>query len=439
MLNLLSLKEARSAKADCIRAIVAKATTEKRDLTDVEQSAFDTGKTEIENIEKNIRNAEFLADMERRMDGTPVGNPDKKFDTECREFSIRKAIASQIPRADDDPYIDSGREREISRELARRSGQKGQGMLCPMTVFEKRAPITTTAPAAGPGSNIIATDYLGAQYIDILRAAMCTQRLGARVLNGLVGNVAIPRLKASATGYWVAENVAITASDVQHEQVTLTPNHCGCLAEYSRNMVLQTSPDIESILRDDFAALLARALDTAAINGAGPDDPVGILNTANVTDVPGGVAGLAPTWANILLTIAGVLNANALQGALGFLTNGKVTSKCSTVLKSSADTSSNFILESPGSNTLAGYPLVVSNLVPSTLVKGASGSVCSALIFGNWSDLLIGYWSAFDLLVNPFESTAYPKGNVQIRGMLTADIAVRQPKSFAKIADLLTT
>jgi HK97 family phage major capsid protein len=434
MLRLPELKEARATRTDALRAMIAKAETEKRDLTDAEQAAFNAGRKDVEKLERDIRNAEFLADAERRMDGEPVGNADQKFDVECRQFSLARAIASQLPGSN----IDFGREVEISKELERRSGTKPQGFFAPMTVFEKRAPITTTAPAAGPGSNIIATDLLAGQYIDILRAAMATQRLGARVLNGLTGNVAIPRLKASATGYWVQENVAITASDVQHDQVTLVPHHCGCLAEYSRNMVLQSTPDIEQIIRDDFAAQLARALDIAAINGSG-DAPTGILGTAGVQDVAMGTNGLAPTWANILALIANVAGVNALQGNLGFLTNSKVTSKCSTVLKSTADTSSNFILESPGSTTMAGYPLVMTSLVPSNLTKGTSSGVCSAIIFGDWSQLIIGYWSALDVLVNPYETTAYTKGNVQIRAMLTADIALRQPTAFCKTVDLLTT
>jgi hypothetical protein len=52
-------------------------------------------------------------------------------------------------------------------------------------------------------------------------------------------------------------------------------------------------------------------------------------------------------------------------------------------------------------------------------------------IFGNWADLLFGYWSAFDLLVNPYESAAYSKGNISVRAMLTCDVAVRRPESFA--------
>jgi HK97 family phage major capsid protein len=432
-MNLPALKEQRGSKLDALRAIVAKAESEKRDLNDNEQAAFNSGKAEIEKLERDIGNAEFFADVERRMDGQPVGNPDKKFEAECREFSLVKAIASQIPGMD----VDAGREKEVSREIEQRAGRAANGMFAPTQVFEQRV-VTTALPGGGPGSNIIATDLRGDLYIDRLRAAMAVRRLGARVLTDLRGNVDIPRLKASTTAAWVAENAALTPVDPQFEKISLTPKHVGVITEYSRNMLQQSSPDIEQILRDDFAAQLAEALDTAAILGGGANQPTGVLATAGVTDVPGGTNGLLPTYANIVLLIAAVAGVNALAGSLGFLTNSKVVAKAAITLKSGADTSSSFIIPDPGANTLAGYPMAMSNLVPSNIVKGTSGATLSALIFGNWADLLIGYWSAFDLLVNPYESTAYSKGNVQVRGMLTADIKLRHPESFAKLADIIT-
>jgi HK97 family phage major capsid protein len=148
--------------------------------------------------------------------------------------------------------------------------------------------------------------------------------------------------------------------------------------------------------------------------------------------------GLAPTWANIVALIGTVGAANGLQGSLAFLTNSKVLAKLANTLKSTTDTSSNFIVGDPGATTLAGYPLAISNDVPSNLTIG-TGTNLSALIFGDFSQLLIGYWSAFDLLVNPYEGTAYSKGNVLIRGMLTADIKLRHPESFAKTSDIITT
>jgi len=91
MMNLSALREQRSAKADTIRAIVAKATAENRDLSEHEQSAFDTGKADVEKMEKQIRNAEFLADLERRMAGEKiiVGSGDDRLDSALKVFSLR--------------------------------------------------------------------------------------------------------------------------------------------------------------------------------------------------------------------------------------------------------------------------------------------------------------------------------------------------------------
>lgn len=83
-----------------------------------------------------------------------------------------------------------------------------------------------------------------------------------------------------------------------------------------------------------------------------------------------------------------------------------------------------------------GERALFSNAVPANITKG-TGTNLSAIVYGNWSDLLIGYWSAFDLLVNPYESSAYAKGNVQVRAMLTCDIAVRYPQSFAACQDVV--
>jgi HK97 family phage major capsid protein len=429
---LADLQEQRGQKIDALKAIVSKAETERRDLSEQETTEFNAGKKEIEALEERISRAQFLADAERRAEATPVGaGGDRKFNIECRKYSLIKAIAAQAGL-----NVDASRECEISAELERRNGLKAQGIFAPMQIFEKRVTTTTGAPG---GSNIIATDLLAGQFIDLLRDALATQRLGARILNGLVGNAAIPRLKTGASGTWIAENAGLTAADGAFDQVTLSPKTVGALIEISRLMLMQSTPDVEGIVRNDFAQMVARAIDKVALVGGGVSEPTGVLSTAGIGDVAGGTNGLAPTWANIIALIGTIAGNNALAGSLGFASNAKFTTKCCSVLKSTGDTTSNFIMETPGDGTLAGYPIAMTNLVPSNLVKGASGAVCSALIFGDFSDLLIGYWSAFDLLVNPYESTAYTKGNVQVRAMATCDVAIRQPKSFAAIKDLLTT
>jgi HK97 family phage major capsid protein len=43
----------------------------------------------------------------------------------------------------------------------------------------------------------------------------------------------------------------------------------GAIVEISRNMLQQSTPDVEAIVRNDLAQVLARGVDAAAIQGAG--------------------------------------------------------------------------------------------------------------------------------------------------------------------------
>jgi HK97 family phage major capsid protein len=422
MTNLLSLKEARTAKADAIRAIISQASAAGRDLTEQEQSAFDAGKSEVEKLEKEIRNAEFLADLERRMDGQKimVGSGDSRLDVELRSFSLRKAILSQVPGHTED----CARERELSSEIARRSGRQFQGVCVPYSVFhqpiEQRVMISDVSTGGGAAASLVATDLLGGQYIDRLREALIIRQLGATVLPNLVGNVDVPRLETSATVGWVAENSALTPSDQEYDSVSLRPKHAGGIVEFSRNLLLQSSPAIEGLIRNDFAQVLARAVDTAALVGGGANQPVGITETAAVDS---SVSFSPPSWESVLQLIEVVEAGNAVGTA--FATNAGVIRTLRSTPRI-ASTDSQMVMEAP--RTLAGYPVSMSSLVPS-----------AHIIFGNWADLLLGFWSELDLLTNPFETTAFSKGNILVRGMLTCDVQLRHAESFAFSSNVDTT
>jgi HK97 family phage major capsid protein len=413
-MKMKDLLEQRGRIVAEMRKLADSPTGEGGDMTVEQSQRFDTLKGELESTEKNIDRQNLLDEAERRMQGQPLtGTGDERLDDELRKFSLTRAIASQVP----DLNVDGGRERELSKELAQRMGVRERGIMVPMQVFEKRV-ITSAAPAAGPGSNIIATDHMGNLFIDRLRAALKVNSLGARVLNGLQGNVDIPKLKASATAGWVAENAALGASDMQFTKVSMTPKHAGCLTEFSRNMLLQTSPDIESLVRDDFAKVLAEAVDSVAINGGGSNEPDGILQSASTVDH----TMATPSWSNLLELIGLVEDANVEGNA--FLGHPAVLRALRRTLKDADNPELGYIM--PERDNLAGYPVARTTLGP-TISSPESGT----LIFGAWEDLILGYWSAFEILVNPFETTAYSKGNVQVRGMLTCDVAVRHAESFA--------
>ena len=73
-------------------------------------------------------------------------------------------------------------------------------------------------------------------------------------------------------------------------------------------------------------------------------------------------------------------------------------------------------------------PVFTSNQVPANI---GTGSNKSALIYGQWSELVIGYWSGVDILVNPYAESIAKKGGVFIHAFLDADVVVREPKAFA--------
>ncbi|MBK6707566.1 MAG: phage major capsid protein [Sphingomonadales bacterium] len=72
-------------------------------------------------------------------------------------------------------------------------------------------------------------------------------------------------------------------------------------------------------------------------------------------------------------------------------------------------------------------PVSFSNQVPTNLNPTANKR---GLIYGDWSELLIGVWSEIDILINPYESAAYARGNISMRAIATADTACRHPEAF---------
>lgn len=430
-MTLRELMEKRAALVAKMRALNDAPSGEGGDLSEAQSTHFAEYRADLEKTEKAIERQRLIDEADRRASGERVGgDADRDFEREQRSFSLTRAMAAAAGLD-----VDAGREREISQELARRTGKPAKGFYAPLSVFERRATpsemerrvLTTAAPVGGPGSNIISEDFRGDMFIDLLRSALVTSRLGARILSGLVGNVAIPKQTVSAGSAWIAENAAITPSDSEYGQVTMAPKHCGVIEEYSRNLLLQSTPDIEQLIRADFAASLARAIDSAALSGGGSNEPTGILATAGVDKT---TSFATPAWARVLDLIDIVESNNALTGSLGFAMSPNTKKQLRSTVRV-ASTDSRFIMEDP--NTLAGYPAATSTGVP---INTTPDPDTGQIIFGNWSDLIIGYWSVLDILVNPYESTAYSKGNVQIRGMLTADVALRHDESFAAATDV---
>lgn len=346
---------------------------------------------------------------------------------ETQNFSMVRAINALVTG----DWTKAGFEREASRALAGKLGRDARGFFVPNEV--QRRDLTVGTPTAG--GHTVATDRLASDFITMLVNRMLTVEMGAKVLSGLQGNVAIPRQTGGATAYWIAEGSAPTESQQAFDQVPMSPKTVGAFSDISRKLLLQSSIGVEQFVRGDLATVLALALDLAAINGSGSgNQPTGILNVAGIGSVVGGTNGAAPTWANIVDLESQVSIANADIGSLGYLINAKTRGKLKTTSKVSGQ--NGFIFEA-GETPLNGYRAGVTNQVPSNLTKGTANGICSALIFGNWADLVIGQWGALDIMVDPYTGSA--SGTVRVVALQDADIAVRNAASFAAMKDALTT
>ena len=215
------------------------------------------------------------------------------------------------------------------------------------------------------------------------------------------------------------------------------PRTVGAYSKFSRLMQLQSTPEIESLIRADFVALLADAIDSAAINGSGSsNEPTGILQTSGIGSVAGGTNGLAPTLDHLLDLKKEVAVDNADLPTCGYLTNAKVEG----VISKLKDSNDAYHLSPYGSelgqSQIAGRRFVVSNNVPSNLTKG-SGTGLSAIIYGNFADLLIGLYGTLEVLTDPY--TDFAKGTVGVRALQSIDIAVRHAESFAAMSDAIAS
>ena len=412
-MNVTELRAKRAEHVQAMRSLTENPKGDGGDLSAEQAETFDTHKRNLEAVETSLQRAESLADAERRMQGTPVHDSSDSYERELRSFSFRKALAGAAGLD-----VDWGRERELGQECAKRMGLTPRGVVIPLAAGEPRT-LTTDAPVGGPGGNLVATDHLGSRFIDLLRSRVVVQGLGATMLTDLQGDVDIPGLAESATANWFAENAEIPDSTHEFRQVKLSPKHVGARTEVSRNMLLQSSPDIEQLVQSDFAAVIARAVDQAALNGAGGDEPTGILNRTGVSEV----TPFDATWAKIQELIGTLEDADAEGNA--FATTPGVVRTLRTTNRVDAEPEHGFIMESR--DMLDGYN-----------VARTTHMAADKLLFGNFADVLIGMWGGVEILPNPYAQGSYEKGNVQYRIIQTVDVNVRRPESFA-FGDLSAT
>lgn len=340
-----------------------------------------------------------------------------------------------------------GIERELSDEITKRNGRSPQGFWIPPHVMVHNMMRTVQTVASGAvGAFVVETQNLAEQFIELLRNKAQVMALGARTLN-LTEPVTIPRQSSAGTANWVTEIATSTPTTLGLTQITLSPKCVTGHMQYGKQLLITSNPSIDNLVRDDITNVIALAIDQVCLHGGGSGEPSGIVATTGIGSIDTTTNGIAVgTWgttfyAGALSLETLVSTANADMGALAYLGRSSLrgamkaaarfTNTDSPIWTSGFNTPGQIPSNASNDGIVNGYRAAVSNQIKTNLTVGTATTICSALFFGNWNEMLIGQFNggAIDLVVDPY--TLATARIVRLIASYWCDVGLRHPASFA--------
>jgi HK97 family phage major capsid protein/HK97 family phage prohead protease len=338
---------------------------------------------------------------------------------EVGEYSIIKVARSLADPGNRTLREAAAMEFRASEAAIEQLGRSGERFVVPPEVLSRavgtslsRAAMTTNVTGPMNAGQVVDTTLQTGSFIDLLRNNTTALRLG-RVLGGLVGNIDIPKKVAGGTGYWIGEGQDAKETGMSLGQLSLKPKTVAAYADVTHRALMQSSMDVEALLRADLAESLGLTIDTAAYYGTGTEfQPLGILNHAGINALP--FDDDYPTYEEVVAMETAVAVDNALVNSMKFVGAPGFRGHAKTHLKFAAAGSAT--LWEPG-NTVNGYGVEITNQVAAT-----------DLLFGNFSDFIIAMWGGLEIDV---DTAALKKSRgLRVLAFQDIDFALRRLESF---------
>ena len=437
-------KEEKEMDAKTIAALMAKAERAHMKAADV-SALIEQGKTEAEISDAIAERALAYADevkekaekeaAERAAKKPEMPKPSAPAvisggESKGRKYNLVNVIRSMVAAHEGNVGPDIGFEREISQEIARQNHKSAKGIFVPSYALLTGKRALDTSNAAG----LVATDTLFGEFIQALVADTVLGRVGVRTIEGLVGDVAIPKGSA-AQAYWITpEGGNATQTTPGVGQVAATPHTVGAYTDITRKLLIQNGISSQNLVADELRGAIARAVEAAVFSGTGANgQPTGL---DNFTEVVGGetvgiptvsmTAG-APTHANMVEFWSKIYSANANGERMSFIGSPAVkallrSTRDVTVIKNEAGTDNvaavgtDYLCDSD--SRVEGYEFHMSNLCNS-----------KKLYFGDWREIMLAFWSGIDLIVDTASLSL--SGGVRVVAFQDCDVIIRHRESFA--------
>lgn len=265
--------------------------------------------------------------------------------------------------------------------------------------------LSATTPSDG---GFLINEQYARDIIPLLLAKTAVMELGTRRIPMPGGNLNMPRLQGGATSFYVGENQNATSSQEKFGNVKLNSKKLVTLVPVSNDLIRNSSPEADAVVRDDMVTQMRLKLDFVALYGDGTQfTPLGIkkgVNSGNVTiatgtgtlnaDIPG-------------LMIGTLMNQNVPMLSAGWIFPSLIWS---TFYNLKTTTNHYIYRDEMNKGTLNGFPFKVSNQI--TTAQSTAGSTYFDIFFGDFSELIFGDEMAFEFMASN-EASWYDGANLQ--------------------------
>lgn len=281
-----SLREKKVAEMD---AIMAKSADTGETLNAEDEEKYDTASAELVAIDKHLdrlkTHEKSVAAKARTVDGTTT---DKGTQSRGAAPATGGGPTIIVKRDRDEDFKGQNYTRiVIAKTLARLDGVSAVGIAMqrwgksdPMLVEVVKAAVAGGGTESGEwGAELAQADtrYTG-DFVDYLYGATAYDKLPLRVVPA---NIHIKGQDGAATGYWVGQSKSIPVSKADFSDVTLPFLKVAALAVVSKELLRESSPAAEMLVRDALVQASAQRIDqtffSASAASAGVS-PAGILN-----------------------------------------------------------------------------------------------------------------------------------------------------------------
>lgn len=317
MKTMKELNELRLVKAGRLQELLEGAKAESRTLTEDEGDEFDAIDLEVKEIDADLRQMRFDSINSAR--ATVVEGRSAQQASRSRGPAIVTSVKSADPAFLGQMYT----RRVIAKAMAHLEqcspvdiAKARWGRTDPLLVDVIKADVAGGGSGAGEwGAELVSADnrYSG-DFLQFLYGLTVYDRIAMREVPA---NISIKGQDGQGTGYWVGESKPIPATALDFSAVALTPLKVAALAVVSNELLRDSSPAAEMLVRDALGNASSQRVDqtflstTAASAGV---SPAGMLNGVTI----GASSGTSAD--NLRSDIAGLVRKFILQKNVSGLT-----------------------------------------------------------------------------------------------------------------------